>query len=73
MDDKKWVTYENIVRKRQWLNKNEPLLLDLKANIRDRKVLLCVRWNCGGIIYYELLKPNLMITANRYILQLQRL
>ncbi|GFV98489.1 HTH_48 domain-containing protein [Trichonephila clavipes] len=63
--DEKWVTYENIVRKRQWLDKDEPP----EANIHGKN--LCVWWDCRGIIYQELLKPNLTINADRYVQQLQ--
>ncbi|CAL1289207.1 unnamed protein product [Larinioides sclopetarius] len=40
--DEKWVTYKNIVRKRQWLDKDEPPLPDPKANIHGKKSYCCV-------------------------------
>ncbi|XP_043262919.1 histone-lysine N-methyltransferase SETMAR-like [Colletes gigas] len=70
--DEKWVSYENIVRKRQWLDKNQPPLPDPKANIHGKTILLCVWWDCQGIIHHELLKSNLTITADKYVQQLQR-
>lgn len=70
--DEKWVTYDNIVCKRQWLDKDQPPLPDPKANIHGKKILLCVWWDCHGIIHHELLKSNLTITADRYVQQLQR-
>lgn len=70
--DEKWVTYKNIVPKKQWLDKDEPPLPDPKAKIHDKKILLCVWWDCRGIIYHELLKPNLTINADRYAQQLER-
>ncbi|CAK9820139.1 Histone-lysine N-methyltransferase SETMAR [Anthophora quadrimaculata] len=70
--DEKWVTYDNIVRKRQWLDKDQPPLPDPKANLHGKKILLCVWWDCKGIIHHELLKSNLTITADRYVQQLQR-
>ncbi|XP_043258954.1 histone-lysine N-methyltransferase SETMAR-like [Colletes gigas] len=72
--DEKWVTYDNIVQKdkRQWLDKDQPPLPDPKANIHGKKILLCVWWDCQGIIHHELLKSNLTITADRYVQQLQR-
>lgn len=36
--DKKWIIYDNIVRKRQWLNKDESHLPDPKANIHGKKI-----------------------------------
>ena len=32
----------------------------------ELKLLLCIRWDQQGIIYYELLKPNQTITGDRY-------
>lgn len=68
--DEKWVTYDNIVRKRQWLDKDQPPLPDAKVNIHGKKILLCV-WYCRGI-HHEFLKSNLTITADTYVQQLQR-
>ncbi|GFX10795.1 histone-lysine N-methyltransferase SETMAR [Trichonephila clavipes] len=59
-------------KERQWLDKDEPPLPDSKANIHGKKLLLCVWWDCRGIIYHELLKPNVTITADRYVQKLQR-
>ncbi|XP_043258025.1 histone-lysine N-methyltransferase SETMAR-like [Colletes gigas] len=41
--DEKWVSYDNIVRKRQWLDKNQPPLPGPKANIHGKKILLYVQ------------------------------
>ncbi|XP_054005260.1 histone-lysine N-methyltransferase SETMAR-like [Hylaeus anthracinus] len=41
--DEKWVTYDNIVRKKQWLNKDQPPLPDPKANIHGKKIFLYVQ------------------------------
>jgi len=35
--------------------------------------MLCIWWDQLGIIYYELLQPNVTITGDRYRLQLIRL
>ena len=39
--DEKWITYENIVRKRQWVDKNQEPQPDAKANFHGRNVV-CV-------------------------------
>ncbi|GFV62528.1 histone-lysine N-methyltransferase SETMAR [Trichonephila clavipes] len=41
--DEKWVIYEDIVRKRQRLDKDEPPLPDPKTNIHGKKILLYVQ------------------------------
>jgi hypothetical protein len=35
--------------------------------------MLCIWWDKGGIIHYELLERNLTVTAERYCQQLRRL
>ena len=52
--DEKWVTYDNVKRKRSWSNRGEPVQT-AKPGLTVRKVLLCVWWDWQGIIYYELL------------------
>ena len=70
--DEKWITYENIVRKGQWLDKDQPPLPDPKANIHGKKILLCVWWDRQGIIHHELLNRNETVTGDVYVQQLQR-
>ncbi|GFV23684.1 histone-lysine N-methyltransferase SETMAR [Trichonephila clavipes] len=53
--DEKWVTYYNIVRKRSWSKRDEATQTVVKPGLTARKVLLCIRWDWKGIIYYELL------------------
>ncbi|GFW38077.1 histone-lysine N-methyltransferase SETMAR [Trichonephila clavipes] len=53
--DEKWVTYDNIVRKRSWLKRGETAQTVAKLGLATRKVLLCIWWDWKGIIYYELL------------------
>ena len=44
-----------------------------KPNIHGSKLLLCIRWDQQGVIYYELLETNETIAGDRYRLQLMRL
>ncbi|GFW59203.1 mariner transposase [Trichonephila clavipes] len=53
--DEKWVTYDNIVRKRSWSKRGETAQTVVKPGLTTKKVLLCIRWHWKGIIYYELL------------------
>ncbi|MCP6497724.1 hypothetical protein NL476_27565, partial [Klebsiella pneumoniae] len=53
--DEKWITYDNIKRKRSWSKAGESSRTVAKPGLTARKVLLCVRWDCKGIIHYELL------------------
>ena len=65
--DEKWIDYDNIISKRQWLDKDQETLPDPKANMHGEKFLLCVWWDCLGIIHHEVLNSHLTITADIYI------
>lgn len=71
--DEKWILYDNIKRSKQWLSANERPLPTPKPTLSLRKVLLCIWWDCSGIVHYELLKPGETVTADLYCQQLQRL
>ncbi|GFS97946.1 histone-lysine N-methyltransferase SETMAR [Trichonephila clavipes] len=49
--DEKWVTYYNIVRKRSWSKCGEAAQMVAKPGLTAKKVLLCIWWDCKGIIY----------------------
>jgi len=38
----KWITYDNVKRKRSWSNRGEPAQTVAKLELTARKVLLCV-------------------------------
>lgn len=71
--DEKWVTYDNIKRKRSWSIRGEPAQTVAKPGLTPRKVLLCVWWDWQGIIYYELLPYGQTLNSNIYCQQLDRL
>ena len=52
------------------LEKAEPIA---KAGLHPMKVLLCVWWDCRGIIHFELLRQGEIITTDKYYEQLTRL
>ena len=39
--DEKCIAYDNIIRKRQWLDKDQETLPDSKANIHGEKYAVC--------------------------------
>lgn len=71
--DEKWVYYDNPKRKKSWTSPGEPATSIAKPNIHGKKLLLCIWWDQGGILYYELLQPGETVTANRYKNQLIQL
>ncbi len=71
--DEKWILYESVTRKRQWVDKDQQAASTSKAGLQQHKMLLCVWWDNAGIIYHEFLEPNKTITAALYIQQLTKL
>ncbi|GFT03369.1 histone-lysine N-methyltransferase SETMAR [Trichonephila clavipes] len=49
--DVKWVTYDNIVRKRSWSKCGEVAQTVAKPGLTARKALLCIWWDWRGITY----------------------
>ena len=58
MGDEKWILYNNVERKRLWGKWNEPPQTTPKAGLHPKKVMLCIQWDCKGVLYYELLPEN---------------
>ena len=71
--DEKWILYNNVQRKRNWKKAGEGAEPVAKAGLHPMKVLLCVWWDCRGIIHFELLRHGETITADKYCEQLTRL
>jgi len=71
--DEKWVTYDNVRRKRSWSKSGEAAQTVAKPGLTARKVLLCVWWNWQGIIHYELLPYGQTLNSDLYCQQLDRL
>lgn len=70
--DEKWVLYTNVTRKRQWVDKDEQPQATPKAELHQKKLMLCVWWNMTGILHFELLPSNRTVTAEIYADQLER-
>ncbi|GFW61299.1 mariner transposase [Trichonephila clavipes] len=66
IEDEKWVTYDNIVRKRLWSKRSEAAQTVAKPG-------LCIWWHWKGIIYYELLPYGQTLNSDIYCQQLDRL
>ncbi|XP_037929961.1 histone-lysine N-methyltransferase SETMAR-like [Teleopsis dalmanni] len=70
VSDEKWITYDT--RKRSWSETDERGTLP-KPELTKKKLMLCIWWDCKGIIHYELLRPGQTIDSNLYCQQLLRL
>lgn len=71
--DEKWISYQNVTRKRSWCKKGESAEMTPKVGNHQKKVMLSVWWDFKGIIYFELLPRNKTINSAVYIQQLSKL
>ena len=71
--DEKWILYNNVEWKRLWGKRNEPPPTTPKAGLRQKKVMLCIRWDWKGVLYYELLPESQTINSDKYYSQLDQL
>ena len=71
--DEKWILYYNVEGKRLWGKLNEPPPTTPKAGLHPKKVMVCIRWDRKGVLYYELLPENQTINSNKYCSQLDQL
>lgn len=71
--DEKWISYDNVKRKRSWLQPGEPVPTTSKAEVHQKKILLSVWWDFKGIVYFELLSRKATINSDIYCQQLTKL
>lgn len=71
--DEKWISYDNVNRKRSWCKKGESAQMISKAGIHQKKVMVSVWWDYKGIIYFDIMQRNKTINSNVYIQQLSNL
>jgi histone-lysine N-methyltransferase SETMAR len=71
--DEKCIYFYNPDKQGQWLDPNQPAQAVAKCSRFEEKVMLCVWWNCQGIIHFELVPSGRTITANLYCQQLGRM
>ena len=71
--DEKWILCSNVERKRSWGKQNEPPPTTPKAGLHLKKVILHIRWDRKGVLYYELLLENQTFNSNKYCSQLDQL
>jgi [histone H3]-lysine36 N-dimethyltransferase SETMAR len=71
--DEKWILYDNVQRKRQWVDVGDTAEPTSKQGLHPRKVMLCIWWDRKGVVYRELLPPGQTITGDVYATQLDNL
>ena len=71
--DENQVHYDNPKRRKSWGMPGHASTSTARPNIHGAKVMLCIRWDQLGVVYYELLKPSETITGDRFRTQLMSL
>jgi histone-lysine N-methyltransferase SETMAR len=71
--DKNWIVYNHVEQKRSWGRQGERPLSTPKAELHQKKVMLCIWWDWKEILYYNLLPRNQTINSDVYCSQLNRL
>ena len=72
-EDEKWITCNDIVRKRAYCESGKPSPSTSKPNLTPNKRMLRIWWDIRGPIHYELLKPNEKLDSEKYCQQLDNL
>ena len=70
--DEKWILFDNVKNNRRWLRPTDQNRQVAKPKLTPKKVMLCVWWDCQGVIHWELLNNGQTVTAEVYIQQLTR-
>lgn len=71
--DEKWISYDNLKRSGQWLDKHEAPKHCPKPSIHQKKIMVTVWWCSGGIIHYNFLQKGCTITAETYCSKLNEM
>lgn len=71
--DEKWVYFRNPDTRNQWLDPGQAPEPVPKRGRYEHKVMLCVWWNCDGVIHHEFVPNGRGITAALYSGQLERM
>ena len=67
------IVYRYIKKRKKWLSPNKKATPRSKTCAHPQKIMLFIRWNIEGVLYYELIPRGVTITADIYCQQLKRL
>lgn len=70
--DEKWVYYNNTGRQGEWVEAGAQPSSVARRGLTNKKVLMCIWWDCRGIIYQTYLKPGQTIDSESYIQMLMQ-
>ncbi|CAK9818212.1 Mariner Mos1 transposase [Anthophora plagiata] len=56
--DKKWCLYANMRQRKKWVAPGDTPKSRVKQDLYPKKIMICVWWNCEGMVYWVLLEKN---------------
>ncbi len=68
--DETYIIFTNPPSRGQWVDEEEKPEPVAKAGQHPQQVLLCVWWTVDGVIYYDVLPPRAMMTAEVFSTQI---
>lgn len=68
--DESYVLYETPQRRNEWSMKGLKPSSFPKGGLHPKKIMLCIWWDCEGIIYREYMGQNTTVNADKYCAQL---
>ena len=64
--DEKWIYFNNTTQKWGWSAPGEPVGSVAKRTLTNKKIMLCIWWDCRGIIHKEYLEKGKTIDSKVY-------
>lgn len=68
--DESYVLYENPQRRNEWSVKGAAPGHFAKAGLHPKKIMLCMFWDCEGVVFREFMGINTTVNADKYCEQL---
>ncbi|UYV83506.1 hypothetical protein LAZ67_23001258 [Cordylochernes scorpioides] len=67
--DEKWCLYLNMKPRKEWLAPGDIPKPRIRQDLHPQKAMICVFWDCEGVLYWEMLKRNATVNKDLYIAQ----
>lgn len=71
--DEKWCLYVNLKQRKEWVAPGKTPKPRVKQDLHPRKTMICVWWDCEGLLRWETLKNKETVDKDLYVAQLHRL
>ena len=59
--------------RKEWVAPGDTPKPRVKPDLHPKKTMICVWWDCEGMVHWEMLERNTMVNKELYIAQLHRM